>query len=147
MKKKNKPPKVFFNASVILAGLSPPQGGSAKLLKLTKKKIIIGSISEIVFEETIRHAEKIGLTKKSVKNRLLSIFRNISLAPAKPEVENFKKIVIDYGDSHILASCRENRADFLVTLDKKHLLILDGKIKSLKIVSPGQLLKILSGAK
>ena len=36
---------------------------------------------------------------------------------------NFR-IVIDDGDAHVLASCEKEKVDFLVTLDKKHLLIL-----------------------
>lgn len=54
----------------------------------------------------------------------------------------FSKIVIDAGDAHVLASCRETKAQFLVTLDKKHLLILGKKIKWTKIVSPGELIEL-----
>ena len=36
--------------------------------------------------------------------------------------------------------CEQEDCDVLVTLDKKHPLVLQGKIKRVKIVSPGELL-------
>ena len=55
--------KVLFNASVVLAGLRSPSGGSAKLLDYSEKREIDSCISEIIFDEIIRNAEKIDLTK------------------------------------------------------------------------------------
>jgi predicted nucleic acid-binding protein len=49
--------------------------------------------------------------------------------------------MIDHGDAHVLASCQEHKAEFLVTLDQKHLLILQDKIKAFKIVSPKHLIE------
>lgn len=139
-----KTPLVFFNASVILAGLYSPSGGSAKLLKLSKQKLIKGVISEIVFDETVKHASKIRLKKEEVKKLVLTIFSNIYPAPKEKTVNRYKKVVIDYGDAHLLASAKEIKADFLVTLDKKHLLVLQKKIKKIRIVSPKQLIEKLS---
>lgn len=139
-----KTPLVFFNASVILAGLYSPSGGSAKLLKLIKQKLINGVISEIVFDETVKHASKIRLKKEEVKKLVLTIFSNICPAPKEKTVNRYKKVVIDYGDTHLLASAKEIKADYLVSLDKKHILVLQKKIKEIKIVSPKQLIKKLS---
>jgi len=61
----------------------------------------------------------------------------------KEKVEVFEQTVIDSSDAHVLASAKENKVEFLVTLDKKHLLILKDKIKQFRIVSPGQLIEIL----
>lgn len=144
MKRKNKTQIVFFNASVILAGLGSPKGGSGKLLKWVKQKKIIGLISEIILDEAIRHAKKINLTEKKVKNKILAIFKMVIPPPEKSDVQIFKEIVIDYGDAHLLASCQEEKVDFLVTLDKRHVLILKEKIKKFKIVSPKTLIETLS---
>lgn len=143
MTKKTKTPLVFFNASVILAGLASPEGGSAKLLNWIKEGKIIGIISEIVLDEATRHADKIGLKKEQAERRILEFFNHPSPAPESSTVENFKGVVIDFGDSHLLASCFEGKADFLVSLDKKHLLVLK-KVRKLKIVSPKQLIERLS---
>lgn len=136
----NSKPKVFFNASVILAGLKSPTGGSGRLLNWSRNQRINGVISEIVADEAVRHANKIGFKPTHIRLAIKTIFRQILEAPAERNVAKFNKIVIDLGDAHILASCYEIKPDFLVTLDKKHLLILQGKIKWMKIVSPGELI-------
>jgi len=144
MKKNLKTPTVFFNASVIIAGFISVNGGSAKLLKYVKENKIKGIISEIIYDEIMRKSEKTGLSSDEIKQKIFLIFNNIKKAPDKNLVEKFNSIVIDLGDSHVLASSTETKADFLVTLDKKHLLILDKKIKGLKIVSPKQLIEKLN---
>jgi predicted nucleic acid-binding protein len=133
-------PKVFFNASVILAGLKSPAGGSGKLLNWCRNQKINGVISEIVADEATRHADKIGVKPAHLQLTLKTIFSQIFDAPAEKNAIKFGKIVVDPGDAHILASCYEIKPNFLVTLDKKHLLILQGKIKWIKIVSPGELI-------
>lgn len=52
--------------------------------------------------------------------------------------------MIDEGDAHVLATCFENGISCLVTLDKKHLLVLKGKVKGLTILTPGELIKKFS---
>lgn len=144
MKKREKIPIVFFNASVILSGLNSPTGGSAKLLKWTKDKKIDGVISEIVLDETVRHAKKINSSEEKIKKQMLMIFSTMLPAPTALHVAKYSKLVIDQGDAHVLASSYEVKAKFLVTLDKKHLLILQKKIKSINIVSPKLLIEQLS---
>lgn len=144
MKKKYKPPVVLFNASVILAGLKSSTGGSAKILTYSKKKIIKGIISEIVLDEVLRNIPKIGFEKQQVSKWMQTVFKRIENAPKKETVDIFKKKVIYEGDAHVLASSYEAKTDFLATLDKKHLLILRDKIKTTKIVSPGELIRRLS---
>lgn len=143
-KKKSLRPRVLFNASVILAGIKSPKGGSAKVLRLASEKKVRGIISEVIFDETLKHAKKLNLSKSQVSQRCLGIFKGVILAPDERKVRKYRKVVIDEGDCHVLASAEEAGASFLVTLDKKHLLILQGKIKRFKIVTPGELLKLLA---
>lgn len=141
---KNLKPKVFFNASVILAGMKSPDGGSEKLLRWSKMQKICGIISEIIADEAMRHGDKLDLKSTDIQLQTKTIFNQIQPVPKKEHVVRYNKIVIDPGDAHVLASCYETKADYLVTLDKKHLLILQGKVKWVTIVSPGELIKILS---
>ncbi len=60
------------------------------------------------------------------------------------DVEKYKNITTDYGDAHVLASAISSKCKFLVTLDQKHLLILQNKFEKVKIVSPKQLIEMLS---
>lgn len=147
MKRKNLKPRVFFNASVILSGIATPSGGSGKLLSLVRQKRIIGIISEVILDEVLRHTKKVGLKKITVEKLVYTLFTPLSPPPKQEHVQRFSIIVIDQGDTHVLASSHETHADFLVTLDKKHLLILRSKIKSVKIVSPKDLLEWLKNSK
>lgn len=139
MRKRQKELRVLFNASVVLAGLYSPSGGSGVLLKLVKSKKITGIISELILDEAVRHSNKIGLSAEDVRKKVESIFEVCS-APEEGIVEKYKQVVIDFGDAHVLASCEQENCFILVTLDKKHLLILQGKIKGINIVSPGEFL-------
>lgn len=140
---KSKSPRVFFNASVILAGLKNPTGGSGKLLMWAKKKKINGVISEIIVQEVIRYAGKLGKDKEKVKKEIVAIFYKTYSPPRKFWVEKYKKIMIDWGDAHVLASSVQEECKYLVSLDRKHILSLQGKIKEISIVSPKQVIHLL----
>lgn len=110
------------------------------MLRLVKQGKITGVISEIILDEVLRHAAKFNLTKRKIADFCLKIFPEISSAPNEDIVKKYYKIVIDEGDAHVLASCEQEKAGYLVTLDKKHLLVLKGKTKGLKILTPGELI-------
>ncbi len=129
--------RVLLNASVILSGLHSPTGGSSKVLKWSKEKKIKGIISETIYNEVLKHADKLRLDRKEIHNKLLS-FARIYPAPKKQTVEKFKSVIMDYGDAHVLASYEELHCSALVSLDKKHILILKGKVKDINIFSPGE---------
>ena len=133
--------RVLFNASVVLAGLRSKNGASGELLRLISIGKINGLISQLIFDEVVRHCEKLGLDPKSAKEQVLNIFaKNIIKSPEEKTVDIYYSKVSDPGDAHVLASYQEENCDALVTLDKKHLLILQGKIKGINIYSPGEFL-------
>lgn len=142
MKKDTNLPRVFFNASVIIAGLRNPQGGSGKIIDWVKKGKITGYISQIIVAEVIKNAAVTGITIQKIAALLENIFA-ITPAPSMKYFEKYKDIVIDLGDTHVIASTDEAKCDFLVTLDKKHLLILQDKINKIKILSPKNLIESL----
>ncbi len=141
---KNSKPKVLFNASVVLSGVHSPKGGSAVLLDFVKTKKVVGLISEIILDEILRHSSKFDLSKEEMLKFCLEIFPSVSSVPSISQVEEYYTKVIDEGDAHILASCKKEKVDFLVTLDKKHLLVLKGKIQNLKIMTPGEFIEYIS---
>jgi predicted nucleic acid-binding protein len=142
MKNLERKPIVFFNASVILAGLKSPNGASAKLLNWVKENKIIGIISETVIEEVLKNTNKIFLTKEKALKLISQIFLIVK-SPNKKYFSVFKDIVLDEGDIHLLVSARNVKAHFLASLDKKHILSLKNKIKDFKIVSPKELIEFL----
>ncbi len=135
-------PLVFLNASVILAGLHSPSGGSAKILHWGKTHKIQCIISEIVFKEVLRHANKLGLSPLFISTAIFT-FAKISPAPLRLHTR-YKDIVKDEGDLHLFTSCASLHIDYLVSLDKKHVLALKEKITEFTIVTPGELISLLS---
>lgn len=138
-------PTVLFNASVILAGLKSPNGGSGKVLKWCKEGRIAGVASEVIVDEAVKNASRIKFSEEEVYSAINKIFPSICPPPQALIVNHFKNIVADSGDAHVLASTKETKAAFLVTLDKKHLLVLQGTVKGLDIVSPGELIEMYKG--
>ena len=136
-------PLVLFNASVVLAGIKSPSGGSAKILSFCKEGKIIGLMSEVMVDEAMRNGPRVGAEPKDIEARIQNLNIRICPAPKSSMVDKFKKIVIDLGDAHVLASANEQKVNFLVTLDKKHILILQEKISKYIIVSPGELISHL----
>lgn len=133
--------KVLFNASVVLAGLRSKKGASGELLRLISIGKINGLISQMIFDEVVRHCEKLSLDPMSIEKQILNIFeKNITKSPNEKTVEFYYSKVSDPGDAHVLATYKEEKCDALITLDKKHLLILQGKIKGVNIFSPGEFL-------
>lgn len=130
--------RIFFNASVILAGLASPTGGSGKLLRWVRGNKIEGFVSEIILDEVMRHRAKLSISVSSVRT-LMNIYVVVP-APKESIVRGFETVVIDVGDAHVLASAKEHHVDFLVTLDKKHLLVLRKEIHAFSIVSPKELI-------
>lgn len=139
-KQKSSKPRVLFNASVVLSGLKFPHGGSGFLLKYAEVAKIEGIISEVIFDEILRHSEKLGLEKSPVQQKVARVFKEVLLAPKELQVDKYSKIVMDIGDAHVLASATGSKSKYLVTLDKKHLLVLKGKIRGLTILTPGELI-------
>lgn len=137
---KSDPPLVLFNASVILAGIRSPMGGSGKLLLWSVSGKIIGVASEIIVDEAMRNGPKIGVASQSVLEQIDKANITVYPAPKASIVGRFEKLVVDGGDAHVLASAQEQRVNFLVTLDKKHLLILQKDIRQFAIISPGELI-------
>ncbi len=137
--------RVFLDASVIIAALLSPTGGSAKIVRLSKREEIACVVSETVIFEVEAHTDKIGKTLTQIAkfirdNKIIVRKRLIS-----SEIEPYLKLV-DIDDAHVVAGANLTGCDYLVTLDKKHLLRDDIRqtfYKDIKIVSPKETLEIL----
>lgn len=136
-------PTILFNASVVLSGFRSPNGGSGILLQLVQKQKIQGVISETILHEVLRNAWKTKQSKEYAQNICQHLFSPIRSAPDASLVRTYTNIVSDTNDAHLLATYQEAKCDYLVSLDKHHVLPLQGKIKGVTIITPGDLLKLL----
>lgn len=135
--------KVFLDSSVIIAGINSAIGASQVILKLSEDRKIIASVSEIVLQEVMRN-----LKKKMSEDVLIQFFKYLTRSNfRKMEFEQESEILKYQGitnakDIHIIAAAFKFKADYLVTLDKKHLLKLERNNLPFKIVTPGEFLRI-----
>ncbi len=131
--------KVFFDSSVLIAGLASPEGASNMLLSLCEMGLIVPVISEKVVTEVIRNIEK---KLPRCLPHYHSLFKVLSFELADPTDELIKKAerLINKKDADILAAAMNNQVDYLVSLDK-HFLEADFSSLKLKVYSPGDLLK------
>jgi putative PIN family toxin of toxin-antitoxin system len=146
VKRKLRKTKVFFNASVIISGLISKIGGSAKLILSSSKGSITSVVSELIVNEVLRKSEVIGVDKNTIEKVIKTSFQ-VTKAPTKTAVNKYRKIVNDPDDAHVLASSKESGCNYLVSLDKKHILSLKEKIKDFNIVNTKELIEIISRKK
>jgi putative PIN family toxin of toxin-antitoxin system len=137
--------KVYFDASVIIAGLLSPTGGSSALLTLAQQNSIIGITSQTVVEEILSHRHKISKRLEEIiayiqENNL--IIRNEILLE---DIQAISDLMIDVDDTHVFVGATHTGADYLVSLDKKHILApsVQAKFPHLHICSPKELLAVL----
>lgn len=116
--------KVFLDSSVIIAGVNSTSGASNFILKLSKDKEIESFVSEMVIQEVIRN-----LKKKLPEKVLIEFLKYLAES-------NFKKVDFEK------EATDKAKADYLITLDKKHLLNIEGKTLPFNIVTPGEFLKL-----
>lgn len=134
--------RVFLDASVIIAALLSPNGGSHKLIELGNSGLIKNLTSQTVIDEVINNSSKIKRTEKQIID---FISKNTILVRERvetSETERFKKVV-ELKDTHVLAGSVTTRCTHLATLDKKHLLQPKVKkgMKYLKVVTPKEILE------
>ena len=136
--------RVYFDASVLIAAILSPNGGSAQLLKFIKKGLIVGIASQTVIEEVLEedHLQKIKRSKGEIERFIAQSALLVRKRITGDETTVYENLV-DEEDSHLIAGANLTKCQYLVTLDKKHLLLPDIKEKflPLRIVSPKELLE------
>lgn len=129
--------RIYFDASVIIAAMLSSQGGSCKLLQLVHNRKIVGMTSQTVVNEIIRHADKIKFSKKEIvafiADRNLIVREEMSPDEIRPFTGE-----IDEEDAHVIAGALLTKCNFLVSLDRKHIVRNDirRKFLPLNIVTP-----------
>lgn len=136
--------KVFIDASVLIAALISPVGGSTRLLEYSQHKKILAISSQTVLNEVKANLHKIKTVEVNIDHFVVKKSIIVRKRVTTKEIKPFAGIV-EEKDTHIIAGAILTKADYLVTLDKKHLLKKEvkEKFRKLEIVSPKQLLKVI----
>lgn len=137
--------KVFFDTSVLLASLRSPRGGSSELLRYAVVGSVQAFLSDDVIDETARHVHEVGPELRALFLNFLAVIPFTSISVTAEEVR-WATTFTDPKDSPIVAAAQKAGADYLVTLDKRHLLNKKAEIEphvGFEIVRPEDLLKLL----
>jgi len=136
--------KVLLDASVIITGIHSKLSASQIILQLSQKGKIKAFVSSIILSEVVRNLNK------KFPEKILRDF--LSYLPKS----NFKKIefrgeseVLKFQDKtaqkdiHVMAAAYKAGVNYLVTLDKKHLLSLKNDHFPFTIITPGEFINLI----
>jgi predicted nucleic acid-binding protein len=136
--------RVYFDASIIIAGLLSPTGGSAQLFRFIKLGIITGITSQTAIEEVLEEdkPKRIKRSMEEIEQFIAESGLIVREAITEEEIGPYQDQV-DREDAHLIAGAKLTKCTHLVTLDKKHLLRPDiqEKFLPLRIVSPKEVLE------
>lgn len=111
---------LFLDASVLIAAVLSPGGGSFRLIIEARQKGFLLFASAYVLDETIKNLkEDYPDYLAKLKSLLLFSALKVLLNPSPKEVAKAIKL-IDFKDAPILAAALQHKMDFLITLDREH---------------------------
>lgn len=113
--------KVFFDTSVLLASLHSPTGGSSELLRYAIVGEIDAVVSDDVIDEVARHIQRVRPELRSLFLKYIAVIR-FTVVSVTPSQVQWATAFTDPKDSFIVAAAHESNVEYLVTLDKRHLL-------------------------
>lgn len=131
--------KIFLDASVIVAGIFSQTGASSYLFNLGRKKKVNLIVSQFVLDEASDNIIKKGGEKDNfnylLKNANLRIFSANNLF-----LKNICEKIIHPKDAEVLADAILSKADYLLSLDKKHFFTKEVKefADKTEILLPGE---------
>jgi len=136
-------PRVFLDASVLIAATASRKGASSVVLDLCGR----GLLEALATQQVLREAER-NIELKLGDDALLRFYQDIAEAglslvdPASPEAMNKYSAIIHPKDVHVLAAAIDGKAAFLLTLDRKHFMtpVLRRATPGLEILTPGEFL-------
>ena len=117
-----RPPRVFLDSSVVIAGILSPRGGSAAVIDLARVNIVRLALSETI----IREAHE-NLAKKAGREQLRALFvlaiefkSSIARSPTDQQLRRYDGLILDVHDRHVLAGAATTRSSVLLSLDRRH---------------------------
>jgi predicted nucleic acid-binding protein len=114
--------RLFFDASVLVAGAYSREGGSALLLEACRWGGFRPLITVAVLGETLHALRAFPVHASQRFQQLLTEVRwEVVPVPQKRTLEKYQQYV-EAKDVHVLAAAVEGRAEFLLTLDRRHIL-------------------------
>ena len=138
------PIRLFFDASVLIAGAHSPTGGSGYLLEACRR----GRFKPVVTRLVLIEAERDIKTKLGEED-LLRFYQLLGAVDFAIEPPGSAREIADYShlieekDAHVLAAAVRSGAQFLLTLDTRHFTTerLSKADLGIIIVTPGHFIR------
>ena len=136
---------LFFDASALVAGAHSLEGGSALLLKACKVGGFRAQTTFLILFEALRALGRLSQASLGRFHQLvIEISWELLEVPPKEAIEEYRSL-IDPKDVHVLASAVESGADFLLTLDRRHILAASEAVRKadlpIIILRPGDFIR------
>ena len=137
---------LFFDASVLVAGAHSENGGSALLLETCKIGGFTAQTTSLVVLEAL-HALERGFPERSqdrFRRYVAEIDWRLLPVPREEELQKYASYV-DPKDLHVLAAAVEGGSEFLLTLDRRHILAAAPMVERaqlpIRILKPGDFIQ------
>ena len=136
---------LFFDASVLVAGAHSPGRGSALLLAACKAGGFRAQTTVAVLPESINALESFpGESLRCLYRMLVEIRWQFLPMPPAAVLSRYERYVAGK-DVHVLAAAVEGGSQFLLTLDRRHLLAASAAVKQselpITVLRPGDFIQ------
>ena len=142
----NRRTTLFFDASVLVAGALSESGGSALLLEACKLGGFTAQITFLIILEAYHTLER-GFPRRSIdrfRAYLADIHWEVLPVPQEKDLQKYTPL-IHSKDVHVLAAAAEGGCEFLLTLDRRHILAaavaLEQAHLPLRMLTPGDFIR------
>lgn len=138
--------RVFIDSSVLIAASYSPTGASREIIRQAIQGKTELVISNLVLEETRQNLSIKAPEALPAYQQFLDAIPFETISPTKRQVLEAARYT-DLKDAPIVAAAKRARVDYLVSLDRHHLVGVPevAHRSGLKIVLPGELLEKLRG--
>jgi putative PIN family toxin of toxin-antitoxin system len=138
---------VFIDSSVLFAASLSTTGASAEIIRQGLRGEIAITVSDVVLEETRRNLSQLPRRSDEALaqlERFLTVTAFTQVEATKKQIERAAKYTVAK-DAPIIAAAKKGKADYLVSLDRRHLVGVPevAKRSRLRIVLPEELVKQL----
>ena len=137
---------LFFDASVLVAGAHSRGGGSALLLEACKLGGFTAQITFLIILEALHTLER-GFPRQSIerfRGYLAEIHWEVLSVPEEQDLQKYTSF-IHSKDVHVLAAAAEGGSEFLLTLDRRHILAAAAPVEEahlpIRILTPGDFIQ------
>ena len=137
---------LFFDASVLVAGSYSQSGGSALLLEACKRGGFTPQVTSLIIMEALHTLER-DFPQSSLSRfyeYLVEVNWDLLPVPRKEKLQQYAPL-IHTKDAHVLAAAVEGGSEFLLTLDRRHILAAAQAVEEanipIRILRPGDFIQ------